>query len=88
MTLICTIYKGTREPEMYLYVDRIEGLARVPEELLKRFGTTSEVMTIKLTPTRKLARANAEQVLASIAEKGYYLQLPPNIHAPHVTYGG
>ncbi|HEY0960811.1 MAG TPA: YcgL domain-containing protein [Pseudomonadales bacterium] len=88
MTLICTIYKGPREPEMYLYVDRIEGLARVPEELLARFGTLSEVMTIKLTPTRKLSRANAGQVLAAIAEKGYYLQLPPNIHTPHVTYGG
>ena len=88
MTLICTIYRGPREPEMYLYVDRIEGLARVQEELLARFGALSEVMTIKLTPTRKLARANAEQVLAAIAEKGYYLQLPPNIHTPHVTYGG
>jgi uncharacterized protein YcgL (UPF0745 family) len=88
MTLICTIYKGAREPEMYLYIDRMEGLARVPEELVARFGALSEVMTIKLTPTRKLARANAEQVLAAIAEKGFYLQLPPNIHAPHVTYGG
>ncbi len=88
MTMLCTIYKGSREPELYLYVDRVDGLARVPDELLARFGTISEVMTIKLTPQRKLARAGAPQVLAAIAEKGYYLQLPPNIHAPHVTYGG
>ena len=27
-------------------------------------------------------------VLAAIAERGYYLQLPPNLHAPHVTFGG
>jgi uncharacterized protein YcgL (UPF0745 family) len=86
--MICTIYKGSREPELYLYVDRIDGLARVPEELLARFGAMSEVMTIKLGPQRKLARASAAQVLAAIAEKGYYLQLPPNIHAPNVTYGG
>lgn len=88
MTILCTIYKGAREPELYLYVDRVEGLARVPEELLARFGTLSEVMTIKLAPTRKLARAQAPQVLAAIAEHGYYLQLPPQIHAPHVSYGG
>jgi uncharacterized protein len=88
MTMLCTIYKGSREPELYLYVDRIDGLARVPEELLARFGALAEVMTIKLTPQRKLARASAPQVLAAIAEKGYYLQLPPNIHAPHVTFGG
>lgn len=88
MTVLCTIYKGSREPELYLYVDRVDGLARVPEELLARFGAIAEVMTIKLTPQRKLARATAPQVLAAIAEKGYYLQLPPNINAPHVTYGG
>lgn len=88
MTLLCTIYKGSREPELYLYVDRVDGIARVPDELLARLGTVSEVMTIKLTPQRKLARASAPQVLAAIAEKGYYLQLPPNIHAPTITYGG
>jgi uncharacterized protein YcgL (UPF0745 family) len=88
MTLLCTIYKGNREPELYLYVDRVDGLTRVPEELLNRFGNLSEIMTIKLTPQRKLARASAAQVLAAIAEKGYYLQLPPNIHAPHMTFGG
>ena len=88
MTLLCTIYKGSREPELYLYVDRVDGLTRVPDELLERFGKLAEVMTIKLTPQRKLARANAAQVLAAIAERGYYLQLPPNLHAPHVTFGG
>jgi uncharacterized protein YcgL (UPF0745 family) len=88
MTVLCTIYKGSREPELYLYVDRVDGVARVPEELLARFGNLSEVMTIKLTPQRKLARASAPQVLAAIAEKGFYLQLPPNIHAPNITYGG
>lgn len=88
MTVLCIIYKGSREPELYLYVDRIDGLARVPEDLLARLGSIVEVMTIKLTPQRKLARAAAPQVLAAIVEKGYYLQLPPNIHAPHVTYGG
>lgn len=88
MTLLCTIYKGSREPELYLYVDRVDGLARVPDELLARFGTLSEVMTLRLTPQRRLARAQASQVLAAIAECGYYLQLPPNIHAPHISYGG
>lgn len=88
MTVLCTIYKGSREPELYLYVERADGLHRVPEELLARFGTPTEVMTIRLTPERRLARARAPDVLAALTEKGYYLQLPPNIHAPHVTYGG
>ena len=86
--LQCTIYRGSREPELFLYVDCREGLERVPEELRVRFGTLTEVMTIALAPERKLARARAPQVLAAIADKGYYLQLPPDIHAPQITLGG
>lgn len=85
--LLCTVYRGSREPETYLYVDRREGLERVPPELLARFGTLTEVMTLKLTAQRKLARARAPQVLAAIADKGYYLQLPPELQAAQFTLG-
>ncbi len=88
MTLSCTVYRSSREPELYLYVAGNEGLARVPEDLLKRFGTLAEVMTLELTPERKLARAKAHQVLAAIAETGYYLQLPPDIYAAQFSLGG
>jgi uncharacterized protein YcgL (UPF0745 family) len=76
--LLCTVYGSNREPEMYLYVERREGLARVPEELLNRFGTPREVLTLKLHPARKLARARARDVLEAIHARGYYLQLPPD----------
>jgi uncharacterized protein YcgL (UPF0745 family) len=88
MTLSCAVYRSSREPELYLYVDSSEGLTRVPEELLTRFGTLSEVLTLELTPERKLARVKAPQVLAAIADKGYYLQLPPDIHAANFSLGG
>lgn len=85
--LLCTIYRCSREPEMYVYVDRMEGLARVPEELQRRAGTLSEVMTIKLVPERKLARAKAPEVLEAIARQGFYLQLPPNLQPVQFTEG-
>jgi hypothetical protein len=85
--VICTIYRSNREREMYIYVNREDGLARLPEELLARLGTTSEVMTIKLTPERKLARARAPEVLAAIASRGFYIQLPPEIHPAVFTMG-
>jgi len=34
-------------------------------------------MDMVLTKDKKLARADAQQVLDSIAEKGFYLQMPP-----------
>jgi uncharacterized protein YcgL (UPF0745 family) len=85
--LLCTIYRSNREHEMYLYVNRAEGLSRVPEELLTRLGTIAEVMTIELTPQRKLARANAPEVLAAIAAQGFYIQLPPQMQPIVFTMG-
>lgn len=75
--LLCDIYKSLKHAEMYLYVDKREGLSRIPEALLNNFGKAAIVTTLVLTPDRRLARAEAPRVLNSIRDKGYYLQLPP-----------
>jgi uncharacterized protein len=77
MQRICSIYRSAKVEGMYLYVDKKEGLARVPEDLLQRFGKPEPAMTLLLHPQRKLARANVEDVLASIESQGFYLQMPP-----------
>jgi uncharacterized protein YcgL (UPF0745 family) len=45
--------------------------------LLARFGKPIEALQVGLTAERKLARSEAPAVLEAIAERGYYLQLPP-----------
>lgn len=77
MKTICTIYRSPKHEGMYLYVDKTEDLARVPESLLKRFGKPELAMTLVLHPERKLARVDINQVLADLAENGFSLQLPP-----------
>jgi uncharacterized protein YcgL (UPF0745 family) len=62
---------------MYLYVDKQQGIAELPEALLATFGTPESVMTLLLTPERKLARADAATVLDAIEQNGFYLQMPP-----------
>lgn len=74
---ICDIYKSPKKDEMYLYVRKADGLKQVPEALLQMFGKPRHVVTTLLTAERKLARAEAAKVLAELAEKGYYLQMPP-----------
>ncbi|MBS97283.1 MAG: YcgL domain-containing protein [Oceanospirillaceae bacterium] len=74
---ICSIYKSPKKDEMYLYVDKRDGLARVPEELLELFGKPVHAMDMPMKADRKLARVDAEKVLEGITEKGYYLQMPP-----------
>lgn len=72
------IYRSPRKAEMYLYVDQERALADVPEALLAGFGEPQPVMSLLLGRERKLARADAAQVLAQIEEQGYYLQMPPS----------
>ena len=77
MRLLCDVYRTGRQEEMYLYVARQEGLSRVPEALLDRFGAPELALTLLLEPGRQLARAAAERVIEAIQDQGFYLQLPP-----------
>jgi hypothetical protein len=77
--LLCTIFKSSREQALYVFVPKAEGENNIPEELRQRMGECLQVMTLIITPDKKLARADATEVINSILEKGYYLQLPPEI---------
>jgi len=75
-TCFCDVYKSSRLPEYYIYVDRKDGLQKVPEELMDRFGEPELALSFTLTPDRKLAREKAARVLESILNRGYHLQMP------------
>lgn len=77
MKRICSIYRSPRKREMYLYVDKLEALKRVPEGLLGAFGAPQHVFDMLLTSERKLAREDALKVLENIETQGYHLQMPP-----------
>lgn len=73
----CVIYKGNRKQDTYLYIEREDDFARVPEALLRMLGPLQRVMTLELTEGRALAQADPVQVRKQLAEQGYYLQMPP-----------
>jgi len=75
--LDCRIYKSLRQEDMYLYVPTEDDLAKVPHALLDHFGPPVFVMTLLLSPDRRLARAEIGEVMTQLGERGYYLQLPP-----------
>lgn len=52
-------------------------LEQLPEELLATLGPLTKVMALQLGAARKLAVADVQDVMRSLREKGYYLQLPP-----------
>lgn len=73
----CSIYKSNKRAEMYLYVDRAQDVSKLPEALMLAFGTPTKVMDLILTPEKKLARTEAQQVLDAISEQDFFLQMPP-----------
>lgn len=75
--MLCEIYASKKKSETYIYTSYGDKLEKVPEELLKTFGNAEVVMVIEIDANRQLARVKASDVLQSIQEKGYYLQLPP-----------
>lgn len=74
---IVRIYRSSKKAEAYLYIAKKASFDELPDELRKIFGQPILVMDMLLTPDKKLARADAEKVLASIESQGFYLQMPP-----------
>lgn len=76
----CAVYKSSRKPDTYLYIERQDDFSRVPEALLSMLGPLAWVMDLELDVQRRLARADVEQVMAQLDDQGYFLQMPPPAH--------
>ncbi len=77
MKMVVSVYKTRRKEGLYLYVNKLKGIAPVPEQLRVLIGQPVHVMDFLLTPERKLAEVDSTEVLSKITENGYYLQMPP-----------
>ena len=77
MKKICSVYSSPKQQGTYLYVEKAAGLARVPDDLLTRFGKPNQVMTLLLHPQRTLAQVDVNKVLTELETHGYFLQLSP-----------
>jgi uncharacterized protein YcgL (UPF0745 family) len=73
----CVVYKSLRQFDYYLFVKKDEGLERVPDTLKTLLGNLEEVTEVELHAQRKLAQADAVEVMAQIEVEGYFLQMPP-----------
>ena len=74
----CAVYKSQKKDETYVFIPTKTPLSDLPEELLKVLGQAEMIMTLLLTPEKKMARGTAEAVIKSIEEQGFHLQMPEN----------
>ncbi|MGY6274266.1 YcgL domain-containing protein [Methylomonas sp. MgM2] len=75
--MLCFIYKSSKKDELYLYLDKKDDFSAIPEDLFKSLGRLQFVMELQLSPQRKLAREDVSKVMASLENRGFFVQLPP-----------
>jgi len=85
MEIQCDVYKSSVKENLFIYVDRADGLNRVPADLMKQFGEPEVALSFVLSEQRGLAKEDPKQVLSNLATQGYHLQLPPaaSVSKPH-----
>jgi uncharacterized protein YcgL (UPF0745 family) len=80
MKRICSIFRCSKKEGMYLYVDKKAGVDSIPDNLRRKLGDLELAMTLLISEDKKLARANAKDILQAIADTGFYLQMPPSLY--------
>lgn len=73
------VYKSQRKQDTYVYLAKRDDFASIPEALRAPLAPFAYVLEVALTPARRLARADAAQVRANLAARGFHLQFPPPI---------
>lgn len=84
----CFIYKSSKKDQLYLYLPKKDDFETVPPLLMETMGQPGFVMELELSAERPLARANPLEVMASLKEKGFYLQMPPKDPQADLRGGG
>ena len=72
-----SVYKSGTRADTYVFLPSDETLESLPDAVQNQFVNAEPFLTFELTADRHLAQAEPEKVLSSIANLGFYLQLPP-----------
>ncbi|SET07677.1 YcgL domain-containing protein [Thalassotalea agarivorans] len=77
--MLCAVYKSPKKQQTYLFIEKRDDFAKVPQVLLDTFGAPQLVTMINLATKEKLGFADLAKVKASLNEQGFYLQIPPPV---------
>ncbi len=89
--MLCAVYRSPKKSQTYLYVEKKDDFSRVPAPLMQTFGKPLLVTLLNLTQRKALAQVDVEQLKGELAQKGFYLQLPPpeeNLLKTHLQQQG
>ena len=75
----CYIYRSSIKEGLYVYLASEDGLANLPEPVLKQLGTPEFSMMLDLESGRKLIQEDTQAVLTNLETRGFHLQMPRDI---------
>ncbi len=78
----CFVYRSLRKSDTYIYIPQKGEFSHVPKALMEIFGKPEFALEFDLTPERKLAVANAREVIKNLKDQGFYLQMPSENEFP------
>ena len=73
----CSVVRSSKKDFTYIYLLASHDFDDLPIPLKKVFGDPEFVMNLELSPDRKLAYEDVNEVMQNLSEKGYHLQMPP-----------
>lgn len=73
----CSVFRSSHKNFTYIYLLVGHKFEDLPVALKQVFGKPVFVMNLELTPDRKLAYEDVDQVMHDLTSQGYHLQLPP-----------
>jgi uncharacterized protein YcgL (UPF0745 family) len=74
--MICYVYRSNRKRDTYLYIKQKDDFSQIPETVLTIFGPPEYSLSFDLHAEKKLAQADALEVINQLENTGFYLQLP------------
>ncbi len=73
----CSVFRSSLKDFTYIYILEGQDFEDLPIELTQIFGDPELVMNLELTPERKLAYEDINQVMQNLSDQGFHLQMPP-----------
>ena len=77
MKIKCGVYRCARKADTYLYLKTGLKTEDLPEGLTRLLGELTQFLNLELDHDSKLAQVDASDVIAALADQGYFIQMPP-----------
>jgi hypothetical protein len=81
------VYKSLRKADTFVYLATRDGHDALPPDVRAQLGGLEFVLEVELTPERRLARVDAAKVRDALADRGFFIQMPPPPDAPAYDAG-